>query len=143
VPSGVPPSPKGNAARRSSPATASSSIAADGKRSVCASRAEAPGSAERKSSVRSSTRAISAARSAAPRRSSASIVRDRARAATELSSNATASKIVSAAGPSGSAGTKLRDGGTWKKSNAAVLNPAVTTPSASPQTLETTSTPRK
>jgi hypothetical protein len=49
---------------------------------------------------------------------SASIARDRARAAIKLSSSATASKIVSAAGPSGSPGTKSRDGGTWKKSNA-------------------------
>ena len=84
VPRRLVPSRSGNAMLRSSPSTASISIAAELSSSVCASRAAAVGSASARLFPRSRSRAISAARSASRRRASASRVRARVTSATEL-----------------------------------------------------------
>ena len=112
------PSRSGKATVRSSPSTASISIAAECSSSACASRAAAVGRLSARLLPRSSSRAISAARSASRRRSCASRVRARATSATELAIRATTKKAIRA--------TQLREslivnspvGGRWKKLNA-------------------------
>ena len=110
---------------RSSPSTASISIAAELSSSVCARRAAAVGSASARLSPRSSSRAISAARSASRRRSSASRVRARVISATELASTATTRNATSATQLLEFWSVKRPTGGRWKKLNAAALSSAV------------------
>ena len=112
------PSRSGNAIRRSSPSTASISIAAELSSRACASRAAAVGRASLRLFPRSSSRAISAARSASRLRASASRVRARVTSATELASTATTRNAISATQLLESLIVNCPTGGRWKKLNA-------------------------
>ena len=96
VPNRRVPSRSGNATLRSPPSMLSSSIAAEVRPSVAASRAPAVASASFRLFPRSSSLAISAARSASRLRSSVSRARERVTSATELASAAATRKAISA-----------------------------------------------
>ena len=140
VPSRLVPSRSGNATLRSSPSTASISIAAEPSSNACARRAAAVGSASPRLSPRSSRRAISAARSASRLRASASRARARDTSATELASSATTRNAHSATQLLESRMVNRPTGGRWKKFSAAALSTAVATPSQPPQITDTIST---